>query len=154
MSAQAATLGTINAIVGFMGKLQINGTPAYSAVQAGATKNFKNALPAGMVVIKEIAGGFASTNAKVHDDITLSIITVVDYTDAALAEEQIANIRDGLSAIFYQRVYLGGSATVFDSHPVKEQFFFSKNMGEPYRYYVLDLSVTVEYYVPVGPGTD
>ena len=136
-----------------MENLQVNGQPAYTTVQAGAIKNFSDTLPAGMVFVKEIQNGAASLGGKMWDTTTLVLVTVVDYTDAATAEIQIAGIRDALIAILDQRVRLGETETVFDSHPLREYFSFSVNLGQPCRFYTLELQVVEEYYVPVGPGT-
>ena len=91
MPTQGNTYGIAQAIQGFMQSIRISGQPAYANTIIGGLKDYTDALPVGVVFPTSgtTERYTLGRSAKIHDRLRFHIASVVSYTSASTAEQQI-----------------------------------------------------------------
>jgi hypothetical protein len=131
-----------------------NGSPAYSNVIIGGLKDYTDSMPVG--VIYPISGTVErytmGRSAKIHDIPHILIGSVVPYTVASTAMQQLCDIRDAMIFQFAQTATLDmAGPVIINVMPNSEKWSFFKLNGGPVQGHQFTLSVKYQWTLPQGP---
>lgn len=154
MPTSPATYAVAQSIQAIMQSAQVNASPAYANVIIGGLKDYTDAMPVG--VIMAMQGGVErytlGRSAKIHDRTHFNIASVVSYTVASTAEQQIYAIRDAVTFLFSQSATLNmAGPIIIKVVPNSERWSFPKINGNITRAHEFLLEVLYEYTLPQGP---
>ncbi len=148
------TYGILQAIQTIMQSAQVNGSPAYSNVIIGGLKDYTDLLPVGTSLpVNGTSERYTlGRSAKIHDIPHIAIGSVVSYTNASIAMQQICAIRDAVMFLFMQSATLNMSGPIIiNVVPNSEKWPFFKLNGQPVQGHEFLLSVKYQYTLPSGP---
>jgi|SRR5579859_1090980 len=147
-----------SAIAGAIQKIMqgatVNGQPAYANTIIGGLKDYTDAMPVGVILITRGSSEryTLGRSAKIHDKPQFSIASVVAYTNASQAEQQLYAIRDAVIFLFMQSATLNIAGPVIINVPKdSERWSFPTINGNKCRAHEFPLQVTYEYTLPFGP---
>jgi hypothetical protein len=148
------TYGVLQSIQGFMQDALVNGLPAYQNIVIGGLKDYTDALPVGVVypTSGSVERYTLGRSAKIHDIPHILIGSVVSYTNAATAMQQLCNIRDAVTFQFAQTATLNmAGPVIINVVPNSEKWSFFTLNGQPVQAHEFTLSVKYQYTLPSGP---
>jgi hypothetical protein len=149
------TYGILQAIQGFMQVSTLaNGSPAYSNVIIGGLKDYTDAMPVGVIypMNGSVERYTMGRDAKIQDIPHVLIGSVVPYTVAATAMQQLCSIRDAMIFQFAQTATLDMSGPVIIKVvPNSEKWSFFDLNGTPVQGHQFLLYVKYQYTLPQGP---
>lgn len=154
MPISPATSTIATAIQTIMNGATINGQPAYANVIIGGLKDYTDAMPVGVILLTKGSTEryTLGRSAKIHDKPQFNIASVVPYTNAQQAEQQLFAIRDSVVFLFEQSAQLRTPGVIL-SGVLKdsERWSFPTINGNKMRAHEFTLAVTYEYTLPQGP---
>jgi hypothetical protein len=154
MPTSPATSTLASAIQTIMQGATVNGSPAYANVIIGGLKDYTDSMPVGVVLITKGSSEryTLGRSAKIHDKPKFVIASVVPYTNAEAAEQQLFAIRDAVTFLFQQSATLNTPGVIL-SGPLQdsERWSFPTINGNKCRACEFTLAVTFEYTLPLGP---
>lgn len=133
-------------------KLADGTTSAYQTVKVGGIKDFTElALPVGQIIPRHDDSERHAMGGTIMEHTDIEIRSVVDYTDAEVAELQILSIRDALMPLLNKYATFPGLLTVYDAKIKKNSASFAWLFLKPnwYRVHTVSLQVA-QYYVIAG----
>lgn len=133
--------------------LQINSVPAYATVQIGALKDITDALPILEITASDDNSERASMNqigqeVLVADEQVFTLTSIVDMTDAEVAETTITSLRDVLTQCFHSSAHLDGTAGVIGvwlNNSTQGKYGYILRNGQWYRMHQIRLAVRLDY---------
>lgn len=154
MSTSPATATIASAIQAIMQSAQVNSLPAYANVIIGGLKDYTDSMPVGVILIEHGSSEryTMGRSAKIHDRPRFTIASVVAYTNAQTAEQQLFAIRDAVTFLFQQSATLNTPGVII-SNVLKdsERWSFPTVNGNKCRAHEFVLDITYEYTLPFGP---
>jgi hypothetical protein len=133
---------------------QINGQAAYANVILGGLKDYTDAMPVGVIIVTRASSNryTLGRSAKIHDILDFNIASVVSYTSAQPAEQQLFAIRDTVTFLFAQSAALALPGVIISNVlDNSERWSFPTINGNKTRAHEFTLQVTYEYTLPLGP---
>ena len=150
-----STYAILQAIQGFMQNATLaNGSPAYLNTIIGGLKDYTDVLPVGVIFPTQgtVERYTLGRSAKIHDIPHVLIGSVVPYTVAATAMEQLCDIRDAMIFQFAQTATLNmAGPIIINVVPNSEKWSFFTLNGTPVQGHQFLLSVKYQYTLPNGP---
>lgn len=154
MPTSPSTSTLASAIQAIMQSAQVNGLPAYANTVIGGLKDYVDAMPVGVILITKGSSDryTLGRSAKIHDKPRFVIASVVNYTNAQAAEQQLYAIRDAVTFLFQQSATLNTPGVII-SNVLKdsERWSFPTINGNKCRAHEFVLDITFEYTLPIGP---
>ncbi len=154
MPTSPATSTIASAIKTIMQSAQVSSAPAYANVVIGGLKDYTDAMPVGAIIISRGSADryTLGRSAKIHDKPQFTIASVVPYTNAASAEQQLYGIRDAVTSLFVQSATLNTAGVVISKIVSNsERWSFPTINGAKCRAHEFLLEITFEYTLPQGP---
>lgn len=154
MPTSPNTSGVAAAIKAIMVGAQVSGQAAYANVIIGGLKDYTDAMPVGVIIATRGSSDRYTLGraAKIHDRLQFNIASVVPYTNAATAEQQLYAIRDAVTFLFEQSATLNTPGVIISKILAdSERWSFPAINGTPCRAHEFLLDVTYEYTLPLGP---
>lgn len=140
--------------------LQVDGSTFFTPINviAGKHKDVTNHVPAGEVTATDdlakrwTTGSGVVQGGQIDDTQVFLIEITLDYTDAQLAEVQLAKIRDSFTKAFFESATLNLQNRVYKSKlQGKGRRGYSLRNGQTWRVYQNELEVGYAYTVIVQP---
>lgn len=154
MPTSPATSTLASAIQAIMQSAQINSQPAYANIIIGGLKDYTDVMPVGVILIEHGSSEryTLGRSAKIHDKPRFTIASVVPYTSASTAEQQLYAIRDAVTFLFQQSATLNTPGVII-SNVLKDSeiWSFPTINGNKCRAHEFTLQVVYEYTLPLGP---
>lgn len=154
MPTSPNTYGIAQSIQTIMQGTKVSGQPAYANVIIGGVKDYTDITPLGAIaaVSGSVERYTLGRAAKIHDKTRFNIASVVSYTNAATAEQQIYGIRDAVTFQFAQSAQLNMQGPVIiNVVPSSERWSYLTVNGIKWRVHEFRLEVIYEYTLPQGP---
>lgn len=154
MPIAPATSTIANAIKAIMVGALVGADPAYANVIIGGLKDYVDAMPVGVIILTRGSSKrfTLGRSAKIHDILEFNIASVVPYTVAATAEQQLFAIRDSVVFLFMQSATLTTPGVIISNVANdSERWSFPQINGNKMRAHEFVLQVTYEYTLPLGP---